>query len=86
LCIEILYFISYNQYTARWELYPSNQLNKQWRKTMTDRLTDAITNRDLVAELNEMSRLNPELSLAEAVRNAQESIADRTIIEDNGGY
>ena len=53
---------------------------------MTDRLTDAIPNRDLVAELNEMSRLNPELSLAEAVRNAQESIADRTIIEDNGGY
>lgn len=51
---------------------------------MADRLTDAIPNRDLVAELNEMSRQNPDLTLSQAIENARESIADRTIIEDNG--
>jgi hypothetical protein len=54
-------------------------------QTMADRLNDAISNRDLVAELNEMARQNPELTLGEAIQNAREAIADRTIIEDNGG-
>lgn len=51
---------------------------------MTDRLTDS--NPDLVKELFAMARENPELTLSEAVQNARESIADRQIIEDNGGY
>ena len=53
---------------------------------MTDRLTDAIPDRDLVAELMKMSKQNPDLTLSEAIQNARESIADEQIIIDNGGY
>jgi hypothetical protein len=58
-------------------LNPRQQLNKQWRKTMADRLTDAFGNKALVERLTEMSREAPELTLSEAIKNIQEDLEAR---------
>jgi hypothetical protein len=85
LCVEILLFYILIINTQRAvALNPRQQLNKQWRKTMADRLTDAFGNKALVERLTEMSREAPELTLSEAIKNIQEDLADKAIIDDNG--